>query len=200
MTIRTSTTAATPDRNIRAIITFTGVEFCSGADIYIFLRCFQSRIDFKTMPSRNPPSSASATRAPKSRTASMAAREKTFALMSSSFFILPPSRGSTIRRNGPFLVRQNFHASRTFLISSCLMLCLPRNKLRKINSVWVITIRKLINHARHKPDTMIAIDKLTQSIPCIAFAQTISQGKHESPPIKIHAGRSALYFMIVFWR
>ena len=92
MTIRTSTTAATPDRNIRAIITFTGVEFCSGADIYIFLRCFQSRIDFKTMPSRNPPSSASATRAPKSRTASMAAREKTFALMSSSFYITAITR------------------------------------------------------------------------------------------------------------
>src|SRR6266699_2386934 len=143
-------------------------------------------------PSRNPPSSDSATRAPKSRTASMAALEKTFALMSNSLAPLP-SRGSTVRRIGPRVRRCKLHARRTRLIWSCRMLCWPRNRLRNSTSVGVRMIRKLRSHAKANPDTTTATSKPVTAMPRNALPHTTSHGRHESPPTKIHAGRSALY-------
>ena len=165
--------------------------------VQFFFRFLKSRKVFKTIPSRRPPSSACPTRAPKSRTALIASLEKTLALIS-SFALVLPSRGSTTKRSGPFLVCQNFQVKRTILISSCLSVCCPRNRLRKVNSVGVITMRKLKSHAIANPDAAVAMTKALKSMPRTEFTQTISHGKIESPPIKIQAGRSALYFFMEF--
>jgi hypothetical protein len=153
-------------------------------------RFFHPRRDLITMPSRRPPSSTSATRAPRSRRASMASLEKTFALMSISLASLL-SRGSITRRIGPRAPPLRLQDRRTRLISSCRILCRPRNRLRKVTSVAVRTIRKLKSHAKANPDTPAAIRKFLASFPCGALLQAINQGKPESPPMRIHAGRSA---------
>jgi hypothetical protein len=71
------------------------------------------------------------------------------------------------------------------------------NRLRKISSVGVITMRKLINQAKAKVDTTDAMERLVQSIPRAAFTHTISQRKPTNPPNKTHAGRSALNCLLM---
>ena len=155
-------------------------------------RCFHLRTALRTTPSRSPPSSASATRAPTARTASMAALEKTFALTLNSPARLP-SRGSITRRIGPRAAPRKLHVSRTLLIWSCRMLFRPRKRLRNCTSLSVSTIRKLRSHARANPDMATATAQPVMSKECQLLPHTTSHGTHESPPNPIHAGRSALY-------